>query len=163
MIGKYAQNNKTVNALPPQADRFATAGESDVVSINNCRSVVFKIFTGASVNNTNVITVEACDNVTPSNTTAIVFTVASVVSGDTNDSPVATAVGGKAFTASIANQYYIVEVDPADVEAANSNEGRKYVRCVVTEAGGAVAQVGMIEAIKVGVFNAQAVLPTAIV
>lgn len=163
MIGKWAQNNKLVNGLPPVADAFATQGYSDVISIDNCKSVVALILTGASVNNTNVITVEACDNVTPDNVTAIVFTVSSIVSGDTGDSPVATAVGGKAFTASIANQYYVVEIDPADVEAANSHEGRRYVRIKVTEAGGAVAQLGCIAIFKNEVFNAQAVLPTAIV
>lgn len=163
MIGQFAQNNKVVNAIVPVADTFATAAESDVISIDGCESVVFLVMTGASADNTNVITVLACDNVTPDTETAIVFTVASVVSGDINDSPVATAVGGKAFTASTANQYYIVEVDPADVEAANSHAGNRYVRCTVTEAGNAGAQVGCVVGFKHNVFNAQAVLPTAIV
>lgn len=163
MIGKWAENNKLVLGLAPVADAFATQGYSDIISIHNCKSVVGFVMTGVSVDNVNIITVEACDNVTPSNVTAIVFTVASVVSGDTNDKPTATAVGGKAFTASTANQYYVVEIDPADVLAANSNEGRKYVRIKVTEAGSATAQLGCIAIFKNEVFNAQAVLPTAIV
>lgn len=163
MIAKWAENNKLVNGLPPVADAFATQGYSDIVSIDGCESVVAFVLTGASADNTNVITAEACDNVTPSNATAIVFTVSSVVSGDTNDKPTSTAVGGKAFTANIANQYYIVEIDPADVLAANSNEGRKYVRIKVTEAGSAGAQLGAIAIFKNKVHNAQAVLPTAIV
>lgn len=163
MIGKWAENNKLVNGLPPVADAFATQGYSDIIRIDNCKSVVAFVMTGVAADNVNVITVEACDNVTPSNVTAIVFTVASVVSGDTNDKPVATAVGGKAFTASIANQYYIVEIDPADVEAANSHEGRKYVRVKVTEAGSAGAQLGCIPIFRNEVFNAREVLPTAIV
>lgn len=163
MIGKFAQENKVVLGLPPVADAFATQGYSDVMSIDNCESVVFLVGTGASADNTNVITVEACDNVTPTTPTAIVFTVASVISGDTNDAPTDTAVGGKAFTASTANQYYIVEVDPADVEAADSHAGNRYVRLKVTEAGNNTAQVGCIFAFKKNVYNAQAVLPTAIV
>jgi len=163
MIGKWAQNNKLVNGLPPVADAFATQGYSDVISIDDCESVVAFVMTGVSADNTNTITVEACDNVTPSNATAIVFTVSSVVSGDTNDSPTETAVGGKAFTASTANQYYIVEIDPADVEAANSHEGRRYVRIKVTEGGNNGAQLGHIAIFKNNVQNAQAVLPTAIV
>lgn len=163
MIAKFAENNKVVNALPPVADAFGTATQTDVMSIDNCESVVFLVATGVSADNTNVITVQACDNVTPDNETDIVFTVSSVISGDTNDKPTATATTGKAFTATTANQYYIVEVDPADVEAANSHEGRKYVALTVTEAGSAGAQLGCILAFKKNVFNAQAVLPTAIV
>ena len=163
MIGKFAQNNKVVLGLPPVADAFATQGYSDVISIDSCESVVFLVGTGVAADNTNTITVEACDNVTPDTATAIVFTVSSVVSGDTNDTPTDTATTGKAFTASTANQYYIVEVDPADVEAANSHAGNKYVRLKVTEGGNAGAQVGCIFAFKKNVYNAQAVLPTAIV
>jgi hypothetical protein len=163
MIGKFAQNNKVINCLPPAADRFATAGNGDVIRADNCDSIVFLVMTGASADNTNVITVESCDNVTPTTSTAIVFTVSSVVSGDTNDTPTATATTGKAFTASTADQYYIVEVDPADVAAANSEAGDKYVRCVVTEAGTATAQLGCIVGIRVGEHIAQAVLPTKIV
>ena len=163
MIGKFAQNNKVVNAIVPVADTFATAAESDVISIDNCESVVALVMTGAAADNTNVITVLACDNVTPDTETAIKFTVSSIVSGDTNDSPVETAASGKAFSASIANQFYIVEIDPADVEAANSHAGNRYVRVTVTEAGNAGAQVGCVVMFKKNVFNAQAVLPTAIV
>jgi hypothetical protein len=119
--------------------------------------------TGVAADNTNVITVEACDNVTPTTPTAIPFTVSSVVSGDTNDKPVDTTTSGKAFTASVAGQYYIVEIDPADVEAANSHAGNKYVRIKVTEAGNNGSQLGCIAIFKQGVHNAQAVLPTAIV
>lgn len=163
MIGSWAENNKLVNGLPPVADAFATQGYSDVVRADNCKSIVAFIMTGVAADNTNVITVEACDNVTPDNVTAIPFTVASVISGDTNDKPVDTAASGKAMTASTANQYYVVEIDPADVEAANSHEGRRYVRVKVTEAGNNGAQVGCIPIFRNEVFNAQAVLPTAIV
>ena len=163
MIGKWVQNNKLVNGLPPVADAFATQGYSDVIRIDDCESVVAFILTGSSADNTNTITVEACDNVTPSNVTAIVFTVSTIVSGDTNDAPTETAVTGKSFTASTANQYYVVQIDAADVEAANSHEGRKYVRIKVTEAGNAGAQLGAIAIFKSKVHNAREVLPTAIV
>lgn len=163
MIGKWAQNNKLVNGLPPVADAFATQGYSDIVSIDGCESVVGFVLTGVAADNTNVITVEACDTVAPGNVTAIPFTVSTVVSGDTEDGPQDTAASGKAMTASTANQYYVVEIDPADVEAANSHEGRKYVRIKVTEAGNNGAQVGCIPIFKNKVHQAYNVLPTAIV
>lgn len=163
MIGSWTENNKLVNGLPPVADAFATQGYSDIISIINCKSVVAFVLTGVSADNTNVITVEACDTVGPANVTAIVFTVRSVVSGDTYGALEEISASGKAFTASTASQYYIVEIDPADVEAANSHEGRKWVRIKVTEAGSAGAQLGCIPIFRRDVFNAQAVLPTAIV
>jgi hypothetical protein len=162
MIGKFAQNNKVINCLPPNADAFATAGNGDVIRADNCDSILFLVMTGASVTTTPTITVEACDDVTPTTTTAVPFTVSSVVSGDTNDSPVDTTAAGKILTTDTANQYYIVEVDPADIEAANSHAGNRYVRCVVTE-NEDVAQLGCIVGIRVGEHFAQAVLPTAIV
>lgn len=162
MIAKFIESNKVINAVVPVADTFATAAESDVISARGCESIVFLVMTGASADNTNTITVLACDNFTPSTETAVPFNVASVLSGDTNSAAVATAVGGKAFTASTANQFYIVEVDPADIEAANSHAANPNVRCTVTEGGSAGAQVGCVVGIRYNEFNAQAQLPTAI-
>jgi hypothetical protein len=162
MIAKFSQNCKVVNAVVPVADTFATAANSDVISARGCDSIVFLVMTGAGADNTNVITVEACDDFTPTTSTAVPFTVTSIVSGDTQSAATATAATGKAFTASTANQYYIVEVDPADISAANSNAGDPYVRCVVTEAGNAGAQVGCVVGIRYGEHNAQDELPTAI-
>ena len=165
MIAKYLENNKTIMGVEPKADRFATSQASDVVRATNCTSIVFTVWTGAAADNTNTVVAQSCDNVTPSTATAIPFMYKKVVSGDT-EGAVATAVAAGssvAMTASTANQYIIVEIDPADVEAANSHAGDKYCRILVTEAGNNGAQLGSISVIRYEEFNAQAILPTGIV
>jgi hypothetical protein len=161
--GSWAQNNAVVNAIVPVADTFASAANGDVMAADGCESIVFIVVTGAAADNTNVITVEACDNVTPDSSTAIAFTVQAVTTAGTYGAVTDVAATGQAFTASTANQYYVVEVDPADIEAASSHAGRNYVRCVVTEAGNAGAQVGCAIGIRTGLHFAQDVPASAIV
>lgn len=160
--GKYAQNNGTVNALPPAADRFAAAGNSDVIRADNVEEIVFHVITGASVATTPTITVEACDDVTPSNTTAIPFKSSSVLTQGTHGAVTDRTAAGFAMTTATASQHHIIMVDPADVEAANSHEGRNFVRCVVTE-NEDVPQFGCIFAERVGEHFAQDQLRSGIV
>lgn len=158
--GSFAQNFHVVNAVVPVADTFASAANSDVISAAGCEEIVFLVMTGAAADNTNLITVEACDDFTPTNSSAIAFTVASCVSGDTVGAVTATASSGKAFTASTAGQYYIVMVDPADINAVGDTYDK--VRCVVTEAGNNGAQVGCVVGIRAGEHHAQDQLATSI-
>ena len=127
----FSQYNKVVNGLPPVADAFATQGYSDIVNMEAYKHVTFLIITGVTTTADGVITVEACDDVTPSNTQAIAFKYRAVVAGDTYGALTAVASTGVAMTASKANSYYIVEVDAADVEAGKA--GYEYVRVKVTE------------------------------
>jgi hypothetical protein len=145
-IGRFAQEFATVLGLPPQADAFATAGESDVVNATDAEEVIFRLLLGAAADNVNTITVEACDDVTPSNSTAIPFTyVLTSVEGSPGALTAATAAGVATDGDLAANQHYTIMVDPADIEAASSHAGRKYVRLVVTEGGTATAQLGAID------------------
>lgn len=146
---KYLQMLTGVNAVVPVADTFATAAESDVIRADNCEAILFHVLTGAAADNTNTVTVEACDDVTPSNSTAIPFMYRKVTTAGTHSAVASATTSGVSFTASTANQYIEIEVDPADVEAASSHAGRRYVRCVVTEAGNAGAQVGCVYAQRV--------------
>jgi len=127
----FSQYNKIVNALEPKADRFATKGESDVINMSKYKHITFLIMTGASSSADGVVTVEACDDTTPTNTTAIAFKYRAITSGDTYGDLTAATSSGFAMTASKANSYYIVEVDAADIEAGEA--GYKYIRLVVTE------------------------------
>lgn len=160
--GHFAQNNGVINALEPKADRFAAAGNSDVIRADGCEEIVFIITTGVSVATTPTVTVEACDNVTPSNTTAIPFKSSSVTVAGTHGAVTDRTSAGFALTTGTANQYHIIMVDPADVEAASSHEGRNYVRCVVTE-NEDVPQIASILAIRSGDHFAQDALRSAIV
>jgi len=127
----FSDRNKVINGLPPKADAFATAGTSDVVSMKEYNHATFLIMTGAASNANGVITVEACDDTTPSNTQAIPFKYRKVLSGDTYGDLTDATSSGYAMTASAANQYHIIEVDAADLEAGAA--GYEYVRVKVTE------------------------------
>lgn len=127
----FSQYNKVVNALEPKADRFATAGNSDVISMKKYKHITFLIMTGASSTADGTVTVEACDDTTPSNQTAIAFKYRAITTGDTYGALTAATAAGFSMTASKVNSYYIVEVDAADIEAGQA--GYEYVRLVVTE------------------------------
>jgi len=165
MIAKYLENNKIIMGAEPKADRFDTSQASDVVRADGCESIVFTVWTGASADNTNTIAAQSCDNVTPDTATAIPFMYKKTISGDTETVKATAVAAGStiAMTASTANQFITIEIDPADVEAANSHAGDRYCRILVTEAGNAGAQLGAITCVRNGEFNAQAILPTKIV
>lgn len=145
-VGRFAQEFATVLGLPPQADAFATTGISDIVNATDAEEVIFRLLLGATADNVNTITVEACDNTTPSNSTAIPFTYQlTSTEGSPGAVTVATSSGVATDGDLAANQHYTIMVDPADIEAAASHAGRKYVRLVVTEGGSAGAQLGAID------------------
>jgi hypothetical protein len=145
-IGKFAQEFACVLGLAPKADAFATTGVSDVINATDAEEVIFRLLLGAAADNVNTITVEACDNVTPSNTTAIPFTyVLTSTEGSPGALTVATASGVATDGDLASGQHYTIMVDPADIEAASSHAGRKYVRLLVTEGGTATAQLGAID------------------
>ena len=132
-----------VNALPPVADVEDTSFDSDVINAQG-EEVIFIYYTGANAGGDSVITVEACDNVTPSNQTAIPFTYSSIVATDIpSDWAAATAAG---FTTSqVANAFHVIKVDPAEL----AEEGYGYVRLSATEDTNA-AVLGGVLAIVVG-------------
>jgi len=59
--------------LVPVADAFAGTVSSDVVSFARHERVRFLVFWGVGATGTVTLTVEACDNVTPSTTSAVPF------------------------------------------------------------------------------------------
>jgi hypothetical protein len=144
-IGKFAQEFACVMGKAPVADCFATVGYSDVINASDAEEVIFLLLLGAAADNVNTITVEACDNVTPSNSTAIPFTYQLTSTEGSPGTVTAVAATGVATDGDLAaGQHYVVMVDPADIEAASSHAGRKYCRLVVTEGGTATAQLGAI-------------------
>jgi hypothetical protein len=160
---KYLQRNSGINALEPKADRFATAGETDVIRATGCEAIYFAVLLGAAADNTNTITVLACDNVTPTTETAIPFMYRLVSTAGTYGAVTAATTSGIAIDGDLAaNQYYEIEVDPSDVEAANSHAGNQFVRCTVTEGGTATAQLGAIYCLRMGEHNAHDVPASAI-
>ncbi len=62
-----------VKGLDPVADVFDTTQYSDVVHLKDHHNCLFTVYIGVGATGTSTFTVEACDDVTPSNTSAIPF------------------------------------------------------------------------------------------
>ena len=122
-MSAYPDNLHMVNALPPVADAFSGAtATSDVIKVDG-HGVEFLVWTGVGVTGTSTFTVLACDDVTPTNTTAVVFWYKEIESdpGDTAWT-LATTAG---FTRTAGSNYMARIWVPADVIGAT---GRAYVQ-----------------------------------
>jgi len=116
-----------VNALPPVADALSGTTNSDVI---NCigEGILFVLQKGVGTTGTSTITVDACDDVTPSNTTAVPFLYRTNTSSDTwSDWTRATATG---FTTTAgSNHLYQVYVEGQELATA----GYGYARLTAVE------------------------------
>lgn len=126
----FSQEAQLVNCLVPVADYQNGDPASDVVSMAECDKGIFILYTGANASGDAVITVESCDDTTPTTATAIPFHVTKY---ETSGSDVASApyaaVAATGFTTSqTANVFYVIEVSAADLYGTD-----KYVRLKVTE------------------------------
>jgi hypothetical protein len=122
------QCHHPVKGLDPVADAFAGTVSSDVVNMKRHAHVTFLVYKGVGTTGTSTITVEACDDVTPSNTSAIPFHYRAYTSGDTPGTLTAAASTGFATTAG-SSQLYVIEVD----NKALSDSGYNYVRLKAVE------------------------------
>jgi hypothetical protein len=109
--------------LAPVADGLAGTVASDVVDVSGHQSVTFYLIKAAGATGTSTITVEACDDVTPTNTTAVPFYYRAVTATDVNQAMTAAAAAGFTTTAG-ANQVYIIEVDHSELMASGYNHVR---------------------------------------
>jgi hypothetical protein len=112
-----------VNALIPAADAFAGTVYTDIINLKNFEHVSFIVQCGAGGTGTATITVEACDDVSASNVSAIPFTYQACVTGDTFGARTKAAETGFT-TAAAANKVYKIEVDTDALLAS----GYGYVR-----------------------------------
>jgi hypothetical protein len=125
---------KFSTSLNPVADAFAGTANSDVHNMAGFDQAMFVLHSGVGATGTSVITVEACDNVTPSNTTAIAFWYREITSGDTDGAWTRATSAGFTTTAG-SNRITQIVVDASDVAAAsvNSTVGNKFVRLNLVE------------------------------
>lgn len=118
-----------VKGLDPVADAFAGATVySDVVDMQDYGECVFVIHTGVGATGTSTLTVEACDDIVPTTTSAIPFRYKAILSGDTHGALTAAAAAGVATTAGN-SKIYVVEVQASDLLAS----GYRYVRLKAAE------------------------------
>jgi len=145
-----------VKGLDPVANAFASTVYSDVVSMATYEKCMFVIYVGVGASGTSTLTVEACDDFTPSNTSAIVFHYREVTSGDTEGAMTKATTSGFLTTAG-SSRIVIVEVSQEDLAAS----GYKNVRLKAVE-GTASAVLGSILVIQTHPRYAKSAKPTTI-
>lgn len=132
MAVRFAEQYHVAFGKNPVADFQATSAVSDVVNAKNFHTTVFLIYTGVGTTGTATITVEACDDTTPSNTTAVPFYYRVITgglnAGDTAGTLTLATASGFTTTAG-SHQCFVVEVDHEEL----GDTGYKYVRCKCTE------------------------------
>ena len=119
--------NFVQNALTAHEDIFNGTPTTDIVSLANHDAAVFLITKSAGGTGTAVITVESCDDVTPTTATAVAFYYQENTSGNTWGSRTSATSSGFTTTAG-ANQQYKVWVHSDGLSGTN-----KYVRLKATE------------------------------
>lgn len=115
------------------ADFAMTSVASDVVNMKNFHSCAFLVHWGVGTTGTIKIQVEACDDVVPTNVTAIPFRyrviTGAIDAGDTAGAiTAATASNGYTTTAG-SHQIVVVEADASEL----ADTGYGYIRCKCTE------------------------------
>lgn len=113
--------------IAPAADLFATDPATDVISLANYQGVVFTLLVGAGATGTATVTVEECDDATPSNSTAIAFRYRRKDGTAAWGEWTAATASGFATTAGASELYQI------KVEADGLSDGFPNVRAVFTE------------------------------
>lgn len=152
------KNIDAVHVVPALAPVSTTAAvQTDVIGLKEYHAVKFLIPVGAlAVNLT--ITIEECDDTTPSNSTAIAFSYkkTSAVGTDTIGALTASASTGLLLTGTTDNNKVVeIQIDGSDLSA-----GYPYVRAVLTPASASACLVSAVAVLEPRYI--QAVPPSAV-
>lgn len=109
-----------VNILPPQS--ISGAVNSDVFSMKNHAHVTIIVQAGSTNSDAGNITIEECDDFTPSNGTAIAFKYAAeeTAAGDTLAALTAATTSGIDVSGND-NIMYVIEIDASQLTAGYEN------------------------------------------
>jgi hypothetical protein len=131
-------NNEThIVGLSSPADSAGVAVTSDIVNVGKYHSVSLLVYLGTLTGDTAVVTVEECDDVTPTTNTAIAFRYRESGATTTSDAYGAvTAATSSGFTFAATDDDHILMID---INGADLTDGYPYVRVVVTPGGSASA------------------------
>jgi len=152
----HVVNVGDANFITSHDDFMAGTKTTDVVNLGKYDKALWLIHKSQGNTGVTVVTVESCDNVTPSTTTAMAFDYWACTSGDTwSDMSTATTAG---FTTTAGeNQMYAVEVNASELSGTD-----KYVRLKMVESTDDPVEGGVI-CILGGPRFMHEVKPTAIV
>lgn len=134
----FMYDHHALYGLVPVADAFAGGVSTDIVNLKNYGTCCWIIQTGAieDANISNVVTVDACDDTTPTTTVAMPFyrrTQRYSTTVDTWSSPVLVAAAGYNFMSNnaVANAIHMVGITAEMVEQAAP--GYEYARLTIAE------------------------------
>lgn len=122
------QNGHVAHGLAPVADAFSGTVRSDVFNMKNYHGCTFYVYKGVGTTGTSTITVNACDNTTPSNRTAIPFRYRANTTSDTWGAVTAATTTGFVTTAG-SNHIYEIIVDGDEL----GDTGYGYVELTAVE------------------------------
>ena len=140
--GMNVYNAANSGLIAANEDMFNGDPMTDVLSMAIYQDIIFIITKNAGATGTATITIESCDNTTPSNTTTVAFRSQSTTSGNTVGAWTARAAAGFT-TAAGADQVYVIWV-----RAEVLDDGDQFVRMVMAESAnnpvdGAVVAIGL--------------------
>ncbi len=118
------------SGLDPVADFGAGGVSSDVIDMSGHNKALFVIHRGVGATGTGVLTIEACDDVTPTNTTAIPYRYREVDASDVLGTLTEAAAAGYTMTAGTG---LIITVEVEAVEVRKAGATFEFVRLTLTE------------------------------
>jgi hypothetical protein len=128
MKGLLSERLHIAKGIDPVADAFAGTVYSDIHNMRDVEGILFVLYVGVGATGTSTLTVEACDNVTPSNATAIPFWYRNIAATDVN--PAMTRVAATGYTTVAGSSKIVVVEARADDMGAT---GYGYIRIKAVE------------------------------
>lgn len=128
MSGLLMEQLHFVKGLDPVADAFTGTATSDVVNMENYNRVLFVVHAGVGATGTSTFTVEACDDVVPTTTSAVAYQAREILTSDTEAAIAAKAAAGYIGTAG-SSKILLFEVRASALAAS----GYGYVRLKAVE------------------------------
>ena len=124
----FMEEWQVITSINPVADAFAGTPTVDIIDMAEFEEFVAIQHTGVGTTGTSTITVEACDDISASNTTAVAFYSQSDTSADTEGAITARTMTGYANTAG-SNRREIVSCKASAFAAS----GYRYARVKFVE------------------------------
>jgi hypothetical protein len=139
----YLEDLRIAKGLDPVANAFAGTVYSDVLRVSTAHKAIFLLYKGVGTTGTTVVTVQACDDASPSNTSAVPFRYRRLNNTDVPGAVTECESTGFTTTAG-SSDLYAIEVDGK----ALASSGYEFVALKCVEAT-ASAVVGAIVALLV--------------
>lgn len=140
MSGLLMERLKLIKGIDPVANAFAGTVYSDIVSMRDLSRVAFVIYAGVGASGTSTITIEACDDTSGSNVSAVPFEWQEILTGDTEAAvPAAKASTGTLTTAG-SSKICVAEVR----EDALAASGYGFVRLKAVESVASAVLAGVL-------------------